>query len=341
MGTGIAVDELVTWRISLPSTRYRAASIPQFYRSAFERLSALPQVRSVSAALVVPFTGSQGRRTVTKDAGATTKLLISSNIVAPNYFSTVGIPILSGRDFTDAEVASGSAVAIVSASLARLLFGTTDAVGRELAFDDTLGRSKAPIVAVVADAKTTRTTWDAELRAYTPGLRSPRMALTVRLRHQPQVADLQALQTVVRSIDPQVPADFRPMAELLFDEISLPALRTGLLIAFGTQAVLVAAISMLGLMRWRVSQRTPELALRVAIGATPANLRRVLVKSEMGWVLAGITAGTLGIVILMPLARSMLMLVEPLDPMVLALALAILGAIALFSVLLPAGRIAR
>lgn len=339
--TGIAVDETVTWRLALPATRYRAAAIPQFYQSAFERLGALSQVRSVSAALVVPFTGTQGRRTVAKDGDAATKLPISSNTVAPNYFSTLGIRLLSGRDFTEAEAASGTGLAIVSASLARAVFGSVDVLGRELVFDDNFGRSTSTIIAVASDTKTTRTTGDPELRAYTPGLRSPRMALTVRLHRPPHVADLQALQTVIRGLDPQVPAEFVPMNQLLFDEISLPAFRAGLLIAFGTQAVLVAAISMLGLIRWRVSQRIPELALRVALGATPANLRRVLVTSELGWVLGGITAGALAIVILMPMARSMLTFVQPLDLTILISAVAILTAIALVSVLPPAARIAQ
>jgi ABC-type antimicrobial peptide transport system permease subunit len=158
------------------------------------------------------------------------------------------------------------------------------------------------------------------------------MAVVIRLRQQPQAADLLALQTTVRAAHPDLPFEFRPLADLLFDEISLPVLRTGLLMVFGGQAVLIAAISVVGLIRWRVTQRAPEMALRVALGATPGGMRRLVLRSEMTWVFAGIVAGSVCAVIVTPMARSMLILVDPFDTSVLLATVAGILTIALAAV---------
>ena len=338
--TGIAVNEVVTWRVRLPPSRYRTAAVTEFYRAASDRLRSLPQVRTVSAALVMPFTASRGERTIRRHAQqAADTLRVTYNSVGPNYFSAMGIPLLAGRQFSEQDAMQAANVTAVSSSLARALFGTLDAVGRDVVFDDSFGKTTTIVVAVVADAKTTRAEQQPGLQAYLPSLRSPRMTMVVRLRGEPRVTDLHALQTMARSVDPQVPVEFTPMADLLFSEISVPMLRTGLLIVFAGQAVLVAAISMVGLIRWRVSQRGAELALRVAVGATPGVIRRVLLRSELGWVLGGLVAGTVGTILLLPMAGPMLAFVDPIDPAIIGTAVTLLIGVALLAILPLATRI--
>jgi putative ABC transport system permease protein len=288
----------------------------------------------------LPFTSSGGYRVV-KPQGAddARSLRVSANVVGPDYFTTMGIPLLSGREFGDSDLAGGSAVTAIGASLARAVFGTANAVGRVIVFDDSFGRTEATVIGVVDDTKTTRLAPETELQAYTPGLRSPRMALVVRLRHEPQTADLQALQTTARAIDPDIPIEFTPLTDLLFNEISLPALRTGLLMTFAIQAVLIGAIGVLGLVRWRVAQRAPELALRIALGATPRVLCIFLLRTEMAWVFAGIVAGTLVTLVVTPMAASMLTFVSPIDATVLPGTIALLVTVALTAVIPIARRV--
>jgi putative ABC transport system permease protein len=331
--TGMAADEIVTWRVALPATHYAPSAVPEFYRSTFERFTSLAQVRNVSATLALPFSGSGSVRTV-KPRGSddAASLRVAADVVGPGYFATMGVPVLSGRDFAGQDMIGAPTVLAISASLARAVFGTVDAVGRTIVFDDSFGRMEPTIVAVVDDVRTSRTAPRTALQTYSPGLRSPRMAFVIRLREQPKAADLLALQTMVRAAHPELPFEFRPLADLLFDEISLPVLRTGLLMVFAGQAILIAAISVVGLIRWRVTQRAPEMALRVALGATPGRMHRLVLRSELTWVFAGIVAGTIGAVIVTPMARSMLTLVDPFDASVLLATIAAILTIALAAV---------
>jgi putative ABC transport system permease protein len=165
------------------------------------------------------------------------------------------------------------------------------------------------------------------------------MAVTVRLRGEATARDMEALRTAARQIDSQLPADFTRLTDLRSEEVSLPVLRTGLLLAFATQAMLISSISVLGLVRWRVAQRSRELALRVALGATPGMVRRLLLTTEMAWVLGGLVTGAVFGFLAAPRLGGMLMLVNPRDPSVVASAVGLLSTVALLAVVPLANRI--
>ena len=343
LDTGMAVDEVVIWRVALPPARYAGPAVAEFYRSVFDRLGSLPQVRSVSAVLGLPFnfTGVAASRSVTsRPDDPESRVRVSANVVGPGYFSTMGIQLLAGRQFTDADVAGAPNVIAMSASTARALFGSLDPIGREVAFDDALGHERATVVAVVRDTRTTRLLDGLLRQTFSPRLSSPRMAVTVRLRGVATARDLEALRAAARQVDSQLPADFIRLADLRSDEVSLPVLRAGLLMAFATQAMLISAISVLGLVRWRVAQRSRELALRVALGATPGMIRRLLLTTEMAWVLGGIATGAVFAVLAAPRLGGMLVFVNPRDPGIVASAVGLLSAVALLAVFPHANRIA-
>lgn len=343
LDTGMAVDEVVIWRVALPPNRYAGPAVSAFYRTVFDRLGSLPQVRRVSAALGLPFnfTGVAASRSVTSRPGdPDARVTVSANVVGPDYFSTMGIQLLAGRQFTDADVAGSSNVIAISASTARAVFGSLDPIGREMAFDDALGRERAAVVAVVRDTRTTRVSDGLQRQTFSPRLSSPRMAVTVRLRGVVTARDMEALRTAARQIDSQLPADFTRLTDLRSDEVSLPVLRTGLLLAFATQAMLISSISVLGLVRWRVAQRSRELALRVALGATPGMVRRLLLTTEMAWVLGGLVTGAVFAFLAAPRLGGMLIFVNPQDPSIVASAVGLLSIVALVAVVPLANRIA-
>jgi putative ABC transport system permease protein len=343
VNTGIAVDEVVIWRVALPPNRYAGPAVAEFYRSVFDRLGALPQVRSVSAALGLPFnfTGVAASRSATsRPDDPEARVRVSANVVGPDYFSTMGIQLLAGRQFTETDIAGSPNVIAISASTARAVFGPLDPIGRQLAFDDALGRERATVVAVVRDTRTTRLSDGLLRQTFSPRLSSPRMAVMVRLRGVATPRDIQALRAAARQIDSQLPADFTRLADLRSDEVSLPVLRTGLLMAFASQAMLISAISVVGLARWRVTQRNRELALRVALGATPGMVRRLLLRTEMAWVLGGIATGAVFAFLTAPRLGAMLIFVNPRDPSMVASAVGLLSTIALLAVFPLANRIA-
>jgi len=266
-------------------------------------------------------------------------------ITDAHYFSTLSIPLLRGRAFTEHDRAGLEPVAVVNETFARQFFSGQDPLGKQLSVlrgDDSQPHHPASIVGVVGDVRTSVAS-DAPPTIYVPHPQMPfhTMALAVRT-HMPLAELERALQKAVQSVDPNQPVyEVNQLEDLVSD--ALEPWRYALLL-MGTLAVLALLLSLAGLfgvISFLVSERTKELAIRVAIGATRADVYRLVLGKGLQLSLGGIFAGLGAAVLVTRFMRSMLYGISPNDSMTFAAVAALLGVTALLATYFPARRATR
>lgn len=352
---GFARENLVTF--SLDTARWRPAPVEQMgtLRNALTELRALPGVRAVTIGGAGMLSGSG----ITMDfvpegyaAMADEEIVARVVLAGPDFFATLGVPLLGGRDFLRTDEAATlpdgrpapARVAIIGESLARKYFGATNPLGRTLTIN---GATKYSLE-IVGIAKDTR--YSSDLRAPVPvqfylpffGNDFP-MQGTVYLRTTQSAAAFEAdLRRALARVDSRLaPRDLRSMDQtidhLLVRERIIAQL-TGFFSAF---ALLLACLGLYGLLAFRVAQRTREIGVRVALGATLRDVVMLVLRQGLALVLAGGLLGVLAAFGATRFVAALLHGVTPADPMTFALVLAILLAVALLACWLPARRAAR
>jgi len=339
---------LLTFQLAPPTARYPLADkAPGLYRALLESLRATPGVGSAAVSSGIPF--GQGNYTTSPlqtsgpsalPAGAAVP--IDWRIVSTGYFKTMGIPLLRGRDFSDAEDGGGGApsVAIVSQATARKFWGDMDPIGRSL--HRTADPRPFTIVGVVGDVRSTTLNQESPSIYYPLSTRAwPLMDVVVRAEAPPE-ALLPALRQRVHDIDGELPlATVRTMDEWLSASAAQPRLSATLLSAFAFVAVLIAAIGIYGVIAYSVNQRTREIGLRMALGARPGGVMRLIVKEGMIVAASGIGAG-LAAASLLGRAIASLVYAVPVDhPPTFAGVGVVLAVVAFAACVIPARRAAR
>ena len=289
---GIDVDSLASFSVAPERNGYSTERSAALYDEIDRALTAVPEVLAVSAAAVPVLAGNE----LTLDflrVGDNGPVAAHFNIVAPGFFSTLGIPLLAGREFTAADSPDAPAVAVVNERFARQYGPAGGAVGtRLMAGDDAY-----EIVGVVADAAYDQVKGNAPAQFFVPlagnhSLAVP-SALTfyVRTSLEPD-ALLTVIPRTVRAVDPTLPIDdlvtLRRQAQ---ENVFVDRLVTLLSLSFAGLATALAAVGLYGVMAYNVAQRTRELGLRLALGAEPANLRAMVLKQVAWMTLLGIAIG--------------------------------------------------
>jgi putative ABC transport system permease protein len=261
--------------------------------------------------------------------------------VSPGYFRTMGMPLLHGRDFTASDGPDGQHVMIVSQATARKFWGDADPLGH------TLRRSADPrtpftIVGVVGDVRSTALTEESPALYYPLAFRPwPLMDLVVRTGGSPE-ALLPAIRQKVREIDSQLAlANVRTMDQWVSNSASQPRLNTLLLSVFAFVALLIASIGIYGVLAYSVSQRTGELGLRMALGATSKSVLGIIVGEGMKVASIGIGAGLLGGLAVGRAVSSLVFGVPVHDPATFAIIALVLTSVAFAACVIPAFRASR
>jgi predicted permease len=264
------------------------------------------------------------------------------NVIAPGYFETLGIPLVRGRAFRDADAAGAPLVAVVNETAARRWWPGAEPLGKRFRF----GGTDAPEVEVVGVAKDVKYNFLGERTppfVYVPLAQQYRQEVVLQVRTTASPAALRgALWETVRALDPALPPS--PVKAIAEDmSISLVPARAGagVLGVFGLSALLLAAVGIYGVTSYAVSQRTRELGIRAALGARRADLLRMVVGETMRVVAAG---GAVGIALALGagyVIRGALYGVSPLDPAVVVAVPAVLAAAALVASAVPARRATR
>jgi putative ABC transport system permease protein len=343
---GFRPDGLLTARVNLPGTRYdddrkRAA----FYAGVLERVSAAPGVQSAAGVTFLPLAGL-GIGTSFHDASKPEPPPGQSPTtdvrpVTLGFFRTMGIPHLAGRDFTAADTTDSPRVALVSETLARRHFPGENPIGKRIAvFVGNPDGGPYEIVGVVGDIR--MTALDSELRpaVYIPHtqLAIGVMSFVVRTHGDP-LSLVSALRSAVRNGDPELPlADVRTMDDVISATVARQRTVAVLITAFALMALALAGVGVYGVMAYSVAQRTQEIGVRMALGATPMSVFRLVLGQAMRLVVLGVVIGIAAAAGLTRLLETLLYETEPLDVTTFAVTTLVLMAVATLASYVPARR---
>jgi putative ABC transport system permease protein len=319
--------------------------LPRFCQDLEENVGAIPGVVSVAAVGHLPFEGNAGRsfQIEGQPAAAPGQLPGASYSVAcPNYFRTMGIPVLKGREFTAQDTVSAPGAIVINETMARAFWPKQDPVGRAIRLGGSDGL-RLTVVGVVGDVHFLGLDAPVERQFFRPYTQAgwPVMNVVVRTIHAPAAFGA-AVKKAIANVLPDWPVSgFQTMEEVVHDSTGSRRFPMLLLSVFSVLALLLAAVGIVGVVGHSVTQRTHEIGLRMALGAGTVDVLRLVVSGNMLWVLSGLAAGLAGSAGLTRLLSGLLYGVRPLDPVVLGTVSALLAGVALFASYLPARRAAR
>jgi predicted permease len=346
---GFRADGVLTMRVDLDWAHYRgpeqADARTAAYGRILDRVRAVPGVTLASVATtfplsqVDPFSGLyeiEGRPPATPAA----RPRADTRTASTGYLETIGIPIVAGRAFEERDDGKAQRVVIVNQALARRQFPGEEAVGRRISFD---GRETwRTIVGVAADSRQYGLDRDAREEIYVPLRQSAPIAAALLVKVQGDPRGMAPLvRAAVHEVDPRQPvAQLRTFQEVLSSSLSTPRATTAVLALFALLALAVTAAGVGGLLAVTVSQRSQEIAVRIALGAQRRDVLSLILRQGLGLVLAGVAIGAGGGVAVGRVMASFLYRVAPTDPLIFASVVAVLLAVAAMACLLPARRAA-
>jgi predicted permease len=344
---GIRTDHVIEFSVAPGLIRYSPAQTAALFDRMRESIAALPGVRSVMAAQIPLLADDNSGRNITPE-GYTIKpdedTHVDYNYVSPNYFSTLEIPLLSGREFRESDTATSAKVTIVNETLVRTYFGGKNPVGLRIAFGT--GNDVHPdieIVGVVKDSKHTNVREVVRPFMYQPYTQDPTLSdgtLYVRTAQDPATLAL-TLRKLVQGIDANLPV-FRiaTLAEQADESVYPDRLLTAFSLCLGLLAALLAAIGLYGVLAYVVARRTRELGIRIALGASKQNVAWLILREVVRMCTAGLAIGLVAAFGLGKLIESQLFGVKASDPRVFVVAAILLTAVAMLAGWLPARKAA-
>ncbi|MEO8560606.1 MAG: ABC transporter permease [bacterium] len=346
---GFNPSGLLVAHVNLPRSRYeKPDAVVRFYEQLRRDVGEMPGVKSSSIAYEHPlgegWTSSftiEGRAPPPRGQEPEARV----RPVQPGYFRTAGIRLLRGRDVTDQDRGNTPGVVVVNESFVNRHFPGENPLGRRVlrgAWWPNMP-SAFEIVGVVADERFMGLAATGAPATYFPHAQFPmnEMWLLVRTDGDP-LALVSALRARASRLDPALPLDdVQSMPDLLGRSVAEPRFNSGLLTSFAASALLLAAVGIYGVLSYTVTQRTGEIGVRMALGASRANVLRLVVAEGLGVALAGVAIGTLGALALARVLASLLYGMDGRDPMIFGSAALLLTAVAALAALLPALRASR
>ena len=341
---GYDADHLSIVELAVPFAKYDSdQKIFAMFDDLYGRLRAVPGVTALTPLLYAPFLGANLMQ-VTPVLDGQSEAAVDVNPPVPlegggiEYFRTFGIPILRGRGFLPSDRESAPKIVVVSEAVARRLWPGQDPVGKRFRFLGGDPGDWRTVVGVAGDVRFRR------LKEATPTIYLPWHQLitfgTFAVRTRDALGSvLPAVRRTVREFDPQIDVwDARTMDDYLAKPLAQPRLSTLLLSVFGLVGLLLAAIGLYGIVASTVQERTRELGVRVALGATPGRLRRDVLAAALGVTSVGAVVGLAAALVSSRLLTALLFQVSPTDPITLAGVCVLLLGVGLGAAFLPARR---
>jgi len=350
LDTGYDGSRVVTMAVDLPPIAYADATrIRAFHTQLLERLTRIPGADAVGAVSFRPMAGMgiMGNFSVEGPTPVPHGYSVDKPTVSPGYFGALGIRILAGRDFTAADRAGAPGVVVVSQSVARHVWPGQDAVGKRISMQDDPGPNDWLTVIgvvndVVQDEQLTRhsTIYLPYLQTTSPGFITH---MTYVVRPAPGAGNVApAMRAALRDVDRAVPAQaLQTMDQSMLDTIAEPVFQMRLLTGFALLALLLAALGTYGVLAYDVTERTREIGLRLALGATPGKVLRMVLWRTAALALAGALLGLGGALMLTRVLTKSLFEVQPTDPVTLLAVTVVLVLVALVAGFVPAQRATR
>jgi putative ABC transport system permease protein len=347
VNVGFNPAQLLTAQIGLPRAQYaKPEQWISFYKQTLERMNALPGAQEAAVAVPLPLSDSyinlafevEGRVPRSKSDSPTADFVA----ISPNYFHVMQVPLMRGREFSDADSESAPKVCVISSSLAQQLFPNERALGQRIIIGYPADAARE-IVGIVGDVKDSDLAARESAQVYVPFVQNPFWTADISVRTHGNPSSLSgALRAQIREIDSALPvAEVRPMAEVIGSSIAQPRFRTALLSLFGAAALLLAAIGIYGVLAYTVAQQTREIGIRMALGANPGRVLRLVLAGGLRLAGAGTVIGVLAARMLTQLLNSLLFGVSATDPLTFAAVAGLLLGVALLACYVPARRAMR
>ena len=347
---GFRQDHLLTFSLPIPVERFtQPEQITAFYRQVLERIEALPGITSTAASTGAPIVGTNWGMPFSvagqPAANPSSRPSAGFTMVTPEYFRTFGIPIIKGRSFTEQDVAGGLPVAIVNETFAKKYLSNVDPLTQIVVVQQLrLGTLGPPIewhiVGVYHDVHNEGVRREDFPEINVPLWQSPLPLIRITVHTGGDPASMaNSIAAAVRSVDSDLPLDqVRTMDQVVDESLAGERFSTVLFASFAGVALLLAAIGIYGVMSFAVAQRTHEIGLRMALGAGPRQVLRLVLREGMLLALIGLGVGLAGTYFVGRLMETILYRVSALDPTAITGVTAVLLLSALLACYIPARR---
>jgi predicted permease len=334
---GFAREPVVLISMDPGPLGYDAARIEAFWRTALERIAQIPGVQAASLANTVPLApGRQRQPAISPVSG--NPIEIDTNPVGPGYFRTLGIPVVHGREFSDADGKDSMPVVIVNERLAQVFWPGQNPLGQSLRVGSSRNRP-SEVVGIVKDAKYRDVRLDADAMLYVPLFQTASTtAKTLHVRFEGPLEDLSAaIRGEVHALEPGLPLfGIRTLQDQHAAFLAQPRQMAAITSAFGIVALVLAVVGVYGVTAVTASRRVHDIGIRMALGATPSQIVRWVGRRGLAVVGLGLAIGLFGSLALTRVASSLLYGISAHDPSTFVVATAVLAVTSLAAVFVPA-----
>jgi putative ABC transport system permease protein len=349
---GFESEGVTTFSVSLPAARYAdSASSRGFVSALLSRLEAEPGVQSAAVAMGLPFTSDLNAITGFRHEGqvepdSASMPTASMRIVSPEYFETMKVPIRGGRRFDRRDTATSPEVVLINERAAQRFFSGQNPVGQQIRVSAELARDARngpkTIVGVVGNVKYGGLDEDTPAEIYLPYEQHPVDAFTIAVRTSAdRIVSIPTLRHDVAGLDPLLPlANIKSLAALVDASLAGRRFTMLVLLAFAAIAVALSVIGVYGVLAYLVGQRRREIGLRLAVGASPADVVWLFVREGAALTLVGLGAGLAGALAAGRWISALLFGVTPTDPVTLVTVVCALAGAAVCAIYVPARRAA-
>jgi putative ABC transport system permease protein len=352
---GFDPANVLTLRLPIAKSRFGSpAEMTAHVRELMARIEAVPGVRGAAAADALPLQGFNngmpfliaGRPVVDR----ANRQSCGFKMVQASYFQVLGIRVIKGRGFTDRDLKASAPVAVINQTMANQFFKDQDPIGQRVLIQEIVPGSPAlgpeipwEVVGVIADERTASLEGTTRPGVYVPFEQSPSPSVGAVVRGSADAEALsRAITQAVHAVDRnQVVSDVRTLDQIKDESAASNRLRTTLIAVFAGLALLLAAVGIFGVISYTVAQRTHEIGVRAALGASTTALLRLVLTSGIVLAASGLAVGLAGALALTRLLASLLVGVSAQDPLTLGVSAAVLAAVALLACYIPARRAAR
>jgi predicted permease len=344
---GFDADDVLTMRVAISPARYPDERPRDFYREALTRLRALPGVESAAAAASLPMIGIPRGGTRFHELGTPERApsdLPSTvvRMVGPGYFRTLRIPVLRGREFTDADNANPMAGFVVSETFARRYLAGRDPLATSISVRMQDENPHLPIIGVVGDVSEGSVRSAPQPTVFYSHGRMPWATMTLLVRGRESESLVKPVTAALHELEPTLTvSNVRTIESALAESLARERISALISTGFGVGGLLLAALGLYGLLAYLVAERTKEIGIRIALGARLARITGSVVAGGLALAAVGAAIGIAGSLLLLRSLGTLLFGVTPYDVATYAIVVVLLGAIAALASCLPALRAAR
>lgn len=348
---GFRVDNVLTMSLSLPKSRYTGADqLAGFYNQVLQRVESLPGVESAGLVTSLPLTGwnigqpfTIDGRTLSPDEATAANYQFTS----PEYFRAMGMPLLRGRYFTEQDSSHSAPVTIINQAIARRFFPDEDPIGKHISISSLIpGQTKVgpavsrEIIGVVGDVKESGLAEESSLEVYVSYLQNPLLETNLVVHTSGEPSGLvAAVRSQVLAVDKDQPvSEIKTMEQVLSESVAGRRFNMLLLGLFAMVALILAAVGIYGVISYSVTQRTHEIGVRMALGASATDVIKLVVGQGMILTATGVSIGLVAAFAVTRVMSSLLFGVSATDPMIFAVISLLLTGVALVASLVPARR---